>query len=315
MTDDGRLDQIQPFRVDNTPARGRIVRLGDTIDTILSRHDYPEAVARQLGHLLVLTAMLAQALKFDGVFTAQIRGQGPIGLMVADCTSDGQLRGCAQFDADALGQAPADGADASVPRLFGEGYLAITLDQGAKMDRYQGVVALEGETLADCLHGYFRQSEQVETALRLAVERRGGDGERKWRAGGLMLQRMPDEPGVDADEADEGWRRAVVLASSVRDDELLDDTVPLRDLLYRLFHEDGVWVFDPSRVAFGCRCSAEKVERVLRSLSDSELEEMSDDGKVEVRCEFCNTAYDYDEAALAKVRAGDAGAEDNGTEA
>lgn len=213
-----------------------------------------------------------------------------------------------------FGQATTDGGGQSVPRLFGEGYLAITLDQGAKMDRYQGVVALEGETLADCLHSYFRQSEQVETALRLAVDRCGGNGERKWRAGGLMLQRMPDEPGMDADAAEEGWRRAVVLGSSVRDEELLDDAISLRDLLYRLFQEDGVWVFDPAHVAFGCRCSAEKVERVLRSLSDSEREEMRDDGRIEVRCEFCNTAYDYDDAALARLMASGDSAEDKQTE-
>lgn len=307
-------DRIQPFRVNDTPARGRAVRLDDTIDTILSRHDYPEAVARNLGQLLLLTAMLAQALKFDGVFTAQISGKGPVSLMVADCTTDGRLRGCAQFDTDALEAIEPGGGNASVPRLFGEGYLAITLDQGPHMDRYQGVVALEGESLADCLHGYFRQSEQVETAIRLAVDRSGGNGECKWRAGGVMLQRMPDEAGVDAEQSDEGWRRAVVLASSVRDEELLDDTLPMRDLLYRLFNEDGVWVYEPASVGFGCRCSRERVEWVLRGLTDAEVEEMSDDGEVEVRCEFCNTAYHYDEAALTELRAGGTGAENNGAE-
>src|SRR5579875_27274 len=203
-------DLVQPFQIEPFALRGRLVRLGAAIDSILTRHAYPPPVAQLLGEAIALAVALAGALKYDGVFTLQTKGDGPIHLMVADVTSAGAVRGYAQYDEAKLAKAMAGGEPGhSVPRLLGAGYLAFTVDQGEHTDRYQGIVELQGATLAECAHHYFRQSEQVQTGIKLAV---GHDGER-WRAGGVMLQRLPTEGGAasaaESDAQDDGWRRAM----------------------------------------------------------------------------------------------------------
>ena len=202
-------DFILPFQIEAQGLRGRLVRLGPLADDILHRHHYPAPVARLLAEMLALAALLAGALKYEGVFTLQTSGNGPVRLMVADVTSAGAMRAYAQFDAARL---PAEG-DASVPRLLGAGHLAFTVDQGDFTDRYQGIVDLDGATLADCVHHYFRQSEQLQCALRLAVTEHDGH----WRAGALMLQRLPPpEDSGEAEAAEDGWRRALAFMASVR---------------------------------------------------------------------------------------------------
>lgn len=260
--------------------RGRLVRLGASVDEVLSRHDYPEPVARLLGETLALAAALSGALKYDGVFSLQTKGDGPIRMMVADITSQGAMRGYAAFDEDALHDALGDAAggaplSAPVPRLLGRGHLAFTVDQGPDTERYQGIVELSGGTLADCVHHYFRQSEQLQAGVRIACGRTAApDGSTRWRAGALMLQRLPGHGGPAAEDLDEGdddsgdddWRRSLLMMGSSTQAELIDPRLTPDQLLFRLFHEDGVRVYAPHLVSAGCRCSRERVTRMLRAL-------------------------------------------------
>ncbi len=298
-------DLVQPFQIDPFALRGRLVRLGPLLDEILTRHDYPEPIAQMLGEAIALAAALAGALKYDGVFTLQTKGDGPIHLMVADVTSAGAVRGYAQYDAEKLAKAAtaAQGGTplmGSVPRLLGAGYLAFTVDQGGNTDRYQGIVELQGATLAECTHHYFRQSEQIEAGLKVAVRRVADPlGKPRWRGGSLMVQRLPPSGTPLAREAaEDGWRRAVILMSSSTAQELVDPTLAPEGLLFRLFHEDGVRVYTPHPLAASCRCSRERVETVLRMLSPGDREEMRVEGHILVTCQFCSMVYDFDEAAV-----------------
>ena len=294
-------DLVQPFQIDPFGLRGRLVRLGPLLDEILTRHAYPEPVAALLGEAIALAAALSGALKYDGVFTLQTKGDGPVHLLVADVTSDGAVRGYAQYDAAKLERARAQGeVTGSVPRLLGAGHLAFTVDQGEHTDRYQGIVELQGASLAECAHHYFRQSEQVEAGLKVAVARLpDAEGAPRWRAGSLMVQRLPPEGEAERREAaEEGWRRAVILMSSSTSAELVDPELAPEALLFRLFHEDGVRVYRRHVLAARCRCSRERVERVLRMLPADELAAMKVDGKVIVTCQFCSAGYGFDEEEL-----------------
>ena len=301
----GPDDLVQPFRIDPFALRGRLVRLGPAIDRILSQHAYPEPVAAMLGEAITLAVVLAGALKYDGIFTLQTKGDGPIRLMVADVSTSGALRGYAQYDAAKLDAALTDATVAvlSVPRLLGSGYIAFTVDQGEDTDRYQGIVELAGATLAECAQHYFRQSEQIQAGIKLSVGRAGARG--TWRAGGLMLQRVPPEGGygVIADDVEDGWRRTMVLMSSATAEELVDPGLAPHRLLFRLFHEDGVRVYDTHPLEARCRCSRERIEGVLRLFSSDELEDMRKEGVTTVTCEFCNQSYVFDEADLDRIRA------------
>lgn len=296
-------DVIQPFQIEASSLRGRLVKLGGLLDEILTRHDYPEPVAALLGETVMLAALLASALKYDGIFTLQTKGDGPLSLLVADITSVGDVRGYARFDAARLAALHRHGAGQGAPLLLGHGYLAFTVDQGPHTDRYQGIVQLSGATLADCVQHYFRQSEQLDAGIKLAVAR-GPDG---WRAGGLMVQRLP--PPDDARRAlpsdrEDDWRRAMVLMESATPAELLDPGLAPNDLLYRLFHEDGVRVYTPAALRAGCRCSRERVVAMLAALPRAEVESFQIDGRVEIQCEFCNTTYSFDANDIAAVYGG-----------
>jgi molecular chaperone Hsp33 len=289
-------DLVQPFQIDPFALRGRLVRLGPAIDRILSQHDYPEPVATLLGEAITLAVLLAGALKYDGIFTLQTKGDGAIRMMVADVSTDGAVRGYAQYDAAKLDAAADTGAP--VPDLVGAGYIAFTVDQGEDTDRYQGIVELAGETLADCAQHYFRQSEQLQAGIKLAVGRGAA-----WRAGGLMLQRVPPEGGYGpiADDVEDGWRRAMVLMSSATAAELTDPLLPPRRLLYRLFHQEGVRVYDTHPLAARCRCSRERIETILRAFPADEREDMRKERVVTVTCEFCNRRYDFDAADFGRL--------------
>ena len=298
-----RDDLVQPFQIDPFRLRGRLVRLGSLLDEILTRHAYPEPVAVMLGEAIALAVALAGALKYDGVFTLQTKGDGPIRLIVADVTTAGAVRGYAQFDEAKLAKAMAAGEVAhSVPRLLGAGYLAFTVDQGEHAERYQGIVELQGASLAECTHHYFRQSEQVEAGLKVAVARvpEAGGGKASWRGGSLMIQRLPPVGQAAAQEAEEdGWRRAMILMSSCTAPELVDPALAPEGLLLRLFHEDGVRVYRRHGLTAQCRCSRERVERVLRMLPADELAALTtQDGDVVVTCEFCSTRYRFDDAEV-----------------
>lgn len=300
-------DYIRPFQIESSSLRGRLVRLGPELDGILGRHAYPAPVARFLAETLTLATLLSAMLKYDGVFTLQGKGDGPLKLLVADVTSEGKMRAFAQYDAAAFeGEAGArmteDAELAPAAALLGKGYLAFTVDQGENTERYQGIVELYGKTLADCVQHYFRQSEQIDTGVAVAVEQT----EAGWRAGGVMLQRMPEEGGTapalsSADE--DGWRRAMVLLSSATPKELIGASVAGDDLLYRLFHQDGVRAYPARLLSFGCRCSDERVRGMLKGLARDDIDHLKVDGKVEVSCQFCSTVYRYDDAALAEILA------------
>lgn len=307
MQRDNPDDLAQPFQIDPFQLRGRLVRLGPALDAILTRHDYPEPVVRLLGEAIALTAALARALKFKGVFTLQTKGDGPVRLMVADITTAGAIRGYAQVDEEKLARLTSAAAGqpigSSVSRLLGAGYLALTVDQGEHTDRYQGIVELQGATLAECVHHYFRQSEQVEAGLKVAVARvPDAAGVPRWRAGCLMIERLPkEENATRRDAEDEGWRRAVILMSSSTSSELVDPALTPHALLFRLFHEDGVRVYRPRPIVALCRCSRERVERMLRGMPTDDLDEMKVDSRIVVTCEFCSRQYAFDEPEIAAL--------------
>jgi molecular chaperone Hsp33 len=300
-TDGGVDDLVLPFQIDAYGLRGRLVRLGATLDAVLTRHDYPEPVARLLGEALVLAASLAATLKYDGVFTLQTKGDGPVSMMVADITTSGAMRGYAQVDREKLtaalarpGPGPAGAIPGDpVPRLLGAGHLAFTVDQGPDTERYQGIVELNGATLSDCIHHYFRQSEQFQAAINLAVGQVADTpgGKAAWRGGALMIQRLPDPRGEDAEAKEEGWRSAMALMASGSRRELLDPALPPQQLLFRLFHEGGVRVYRTKAVSDSCRCSRQRVVGMLRGLPRADLEDLKVDGALIVTCEFCNRRY------------------------
>jgi molecular chaperone Hsp33 len=287
-------DLVQPFRIDPFALRGRLVRLGPTVDRILSQHDYPEPVAAILGEAIALAVVLAGALKYDGIFTLQTKSDGPVRLIVADVSTEGAVRGYAQYNAERLHEIRVrPGQSPSVPQLIGGGYIAFTVDQGEDTERYQGIVELVGASLAECAQHYFRQSEQIQAGIKLSAARSGPDG--TWRAGGLMLQRVPPEGGrrVIADDVEDGWRRAMVLMSSATSAELVDPELPPRRLLFRLFHEEQVRVFRTHPLEARCRCSRERIARILRAFPIEDIEDMQKDEVTTVTCEFCNTRYDF----------------------
>jgi molecular chaperone Hsp33 len=293
-----RQDVVLPFQVEGASLRGRFARLGPLIDTILRRHDYPLPVSLLLGELVALTAILGSALKYDGVFTLQVSGRGPVSILVADMTSAGALRGYAQFDADAIAALDQGPVLSPVPALIGAGHLAFTVDQGADTERYQGIVALEGNTLTDGIHHYFRQSEQIDAAIKVAI---AGGGAEDWRAGAIMIQRLPGQgPARELAraEAEESWREAVALMGSARAEELTDPLLAPDRLLYRLFHEPGVRAFDAQAVDAGCRCSRERVARTLAAFPRTEVLQLMEDGAVQVKCEFCGESYAFDSGAI-----------------
>ncbi|MBL8667800.1 MAG: Hsp33 family molecular chaperone HslO [Rhodospirillales bacterium] len=294
-------DHVQPFQIEAPGLRGRLVRLGPAVDAVIAAHQYPPAVAGQLAEAMAMAAVLASGLKYDGIFTLQLQGDGPIRLMVVDMTSSGDMRGYARFEAERL-TGPMRTTEGPVPRLFGSAVMSFTVDQGPGSERYQGITPLEGATLSECCHAYFRQSEQLQTAIQLcATDMALPEGGR--RAAALMIQRLPLAQGADPEAAEDDWRRAVILMSSARSTELLSPELAPADLLFRLFHEDGVRLFRTRPLRQQCRCSRAKVERALRAFPVDELLAMREDGLLRACCEFCKAEYVFDETALAALGA------------
>lgn len=300
-------DRVLPFAVEALDLRGRVVRLGPTVNSILSHYAYPPQVARLLGEAVALAALLGSILKSHGRFQLQTRSDGPVDMLVVDYDAPGKLRGFARFDVERV----AEMRDASPAALFGRGHLALTIEREEDAARYQGVVPLEGESLAEAAHIYFRQSEQIPSFVRLAVAESLTPQGRSWRAGGLLLQYLPPggarardlHPG-DAPEGveelleeNDHWTEGQALAATLEDHELVDPALSGERLLYRLFHERGVKVFAERAVEEFCRCSRERIDKLLKSFSPQERHDMiGDDGRIGVTCEFCGTLRSFDPA-------------------
>jgi molecular chaperone Hsp33 len=290
MTQPPRDDIVAPFQIETRPVRGRIARLGPAIDEILTRHDYPEPVAELLGEACALAALVGASLKFDGRLIVQAQGDGPVSLVVADYDTAGSLRGYARFDADRVAAAGEGFARPGAGALLGVGAFVMTIDQGPDMERYQGVTPIEGETLALAAETYFTQSEQTPTRVRLAVGRSGPG--RAWRAGGVLIQNIAGDDARGPTE--EAWTTAQALFETLGEDELIEAELAAETLLWRLFHEEGVRVFEAKSIGAFCRCSAERIAEVLETFPASERAAMvCDDGRIRVTCEYCAREYDF----------------------
>ena len=312
-------DTILPFEVAPLDVRGRVARLGPAVDTILTGHDYPQPVAKLLGEAIVLGVLLGTALKFEGRFILQTKTDGPVRMLVVDFTTPDKVRACARFDKESVAKAIGAGTtDAGA--MLGRGHLAMTIDQGGEMSRYQGLVALEGGTLEDAAHEYFLRSEHIPTRVRLAVAEElraaSGGASHRWRAGGILLQfvpraperaRVPDLDPGDAPEGttphsvpeDDAWVEARSLIETVEDVELIDPAASSERLLDRQFHERGVRVFNSAGLHAQCSCSRESVEAMLRSFQQGDRDDMVENGVISVTCEFCSASYVFEPAEIA----------------
>ena len=285
-------DLVAAFQIENQPVRGRVTRLGGLIDEVLTRHAYPEPVANLLGEACALAALVGASLKFEGRLIVQAQGDGPVSLVVVDYDTSGSLRGYCSFDAEKVAAASQGFARPGAGTLLGQGLFHMTIDQGPDMERYQGITSIEGETLALCAETYFDQSEQTPTRVRLAVGQLQTEAGFVWRGGGLLIQNIAGDEDARGDSA-ESWTRAQALFETVGDDELIDPTVPAELLLYRLFHEDGVRLFEPKPLKAFCRCSSDRILSVLNSFPVEERAGMiEDDGVIRVTCEYCSRVYD-----------------------
>jgi len=315
----GHDDVVLPFAVSGLNLRGRVVRLGDSFDTIVSRHGYPAPIARLLGEALSITALLGSSLKFNGRFVLQAQSDGPVSLLVTDLEVPGKLRGYCRYDADAIAAMEAGTNSTNRAPLFGKGHLALTIDQGRDMQQYQGVVPLESDALSDAAHHYFRQSEQIPTTIRVSAGEvvnaaAKGGSTHGWRAGGLLVQYLPEIGGTWADvdpdtnfvdpeaersaeqrTAQDQWDETTAFMNTVEDHELLDPHLVPTDRLFRLFHERGVRVVEAAPLAVHCKCSRARIGNFLSQFTEEEVQEMvKDDGLIEVICEFCATAYRFE---------------------
>ena len=267
-------DSLQRFLFEDAAIRGDLVHLDATWQAVLERHDYPEPVRNLLGEMMVAAVLLSATIKLKGRMIMQIQGNGPVSLMVVECTSDRTLRG--------LAHASESLAHGDLPALVGEGRLAITLEPEDGLERYQSIVELTGHTLADALEHYLDNSEQLETRLWLSVDTQ--------RAGGLLIQKLPASE-TEAD--DDAWNRIEQLSATIQSNELLG--LPAREIIHRLYHEEDVRVFETEPVCFRCTCSRERVANMLRTLGVEEVRSiLEDEGSVKVACEFCNHKYEFD---------------------
>ncbi|MAS86425.1 MAG: molecular chaperone Hsp33 [Micavibrio sp.] len=303
-------DVVQPFQLESSSLRGRLVRLGPVLDDILGAHDYPLIVSKLVAETTTLALLLSSMLKYEGVFTLQMSSDGPVTMVVADVTTQGHVRACATFSEERL--LALKKKEPSFEQLVGKGYLAFTVDQGENTERYQGIVSLEGESLLESIEHYFAQSEQIGTGLKMAIGMPPNNKKSGWRAGAIMLQHLP-EHGEHLDKADrktidfkedsqdmeEDWQRANILLETCTAEEFLSPSLDGNNLLMRLFHEEGVRVFTPLAIQKKCRCSLERSESVILALSEEELRNAAKEDKmIHMTCEFCSQTYDF---ALDKI--------------
>lgn len=312
-------DTILPFRLDRSNMRGRVARVDRTLDRILEQHRYPVPVSALVADAVMLTALIGQAVKIRWKFSLQIRGDGPVRLIATDyfapeeAGQPARMRAYAAFDMGEVASSPTEPFE-----MLGTGVFGVTIDQGPDMRPYQGVTPLAGDSLAACAETYFAQSEQIATCFHALAARSEMPGRAAhWRAGGLMLQQMPDEGGriPDAPSSEDGlmtaddvaamggreedWNRAVMLMQTAETHELIGPHLAMEELLYRLFHEERPMAYPAQAVEFGCTCSAGKVEAALAQYSAGDIAGMTTgDGRVTADCQFCSAHYEFDPAAL-----------------
>ena len=291
----------QTFQLENANIRGRIVRLGGVLDEILGAHDYPLPIAHLVAETITLSLELSSMLKYEGIFTLQAQGDGAIKMLVSDVTSDGVVRACASYDDDRFKSAreniaalkTTESSQNHLAQYLGKGHMAFTVDQGEHSERYQGIVELKGASMVDCVQHYFTQSEQIGTGIKMAVGKRGDH----WRASAIMLQHMPEDnnnpQAGSGNLREDDWRRAMILLDSCTEDEFLSPDIDSNELLLRLFHEEGVRVYDRKEVIKGCRCDESRVKNILLTMSEDDIDHMSIDGKIEMTCEFCSKTYEF----------------------
>ncbi len=287
MTHDENVDISIPFVLPHFSIRGRLVRLKDVSTTILNQHDYPFPVEKVLAELLAASATLAGLLKYEGIFSLQTKTDGPVALTIIDITHTGHMRGYAQL------QQPGVGQKDKFQELLGTGYLAFTVDQGLTVDRYQGIVTLNHESLPQALEHYFDQSEQLETRFFIASEK---TDEGIWKSGAILLQQLPNQH-VDG----ETWTHVDALLNTLSPQEFLDFSTPYEKLLVRLFHEGGVTIFDPTFLKAQCRCSVERIKDFLNTLTADEIDNLLEKGELKITCEFCNHHYNFNRKDLMTV--------------
>ena len=292
---DSTTDVICPFLIDSGLSRGQTVRLTSTLDTIISQHNYPEPIGVLMAQAAVLTALLASTIKYDGIFTLQIQGKGPVSVLAVDITTDGQMRGYARFDETAVQSAQLEIHNENISpteAFFADGTLSFNVETAG--ENYQGIVALDQPNLAECVLAYFKQSEQIQTALKIAVATPAQTG-KGWVGAAVMLQRMPMDRQIARElkesEIDDLWNTSAVLLHSTTEKELLDTDLPLEKLLYRLYHLNNLHFFIQKTIKFGCRCSQDKVIKMLSKFPDQDKKEMAVDGKIKVDCQFCGKSY------------------------
>lgn len=286
-------DTLYRFQLENLHVRGEWLSLSQSWQEIQSTSDYPPAIRQVLGEALVAIGLLADSLKFDGSLVLQIHGTAPVSMLVVQANSDGSIRGLANWTGEV-------DPNASFKDLFqpvkdkngqaGHGTMAISVEpSSAQAERYQSLVSLEGESLAECFTQYFAQSEQLNTRLWLAVDDK--------TASGLMLQSLPSE---ETEMQSEGWNHANILADTIKDEELLK--LPALDLLHRLYHEEDLRIYDPKHLRFECTCSLEKIEHTVRSIGEDEaISIIEEQGEITVDCDFCNTKYVLDSVDVTRL--------------
>lgn len=299
------FDTCVSFFIDNGAYQGRLIRMSSVLDTIISKHCYPRPVAAVVAESTVLAAMLASTLKYEGLFTLQTQSNGAVSMVVVDVTSEGKIRACASFDEEHLKQnqelRKTSGEIEAAPHLMGKGHLAFTVDQGPNTELYQGIVDLQGKNLTECALRYFKQSEQIDTDLKLFLQAPEGESG-SWLAAGIMLQKMPLKGGNESspEEMEEAWNEAKVFMESLTQDEVFDAELTSEQLLHRLFHANNLSISKCKNYSFGCRCSREKLLQTLSTFSEDDINAMLENNKVTATCHFCSEKYVFDKGELIK---------------
>ena len=293
-----KFDSCTYFNINDVSITGRLIRLDNTIDTILSKHLYPKDVSGILAESTALACLLSSSIKYDGLFTLQIQTDGAVSLVVVDVTTDGKIRACARFDKEKIEKIRnpnekfklQDHETLEAPHWLGKGHLAFTVDQGKSTDLYQGIVELNGKDLSECALKYFKQSEQIETYLKLYITYDNG-----WKSAGILLQKLPEHKDVE-----DKWEEAVVFAQSLAKEEIFNDDLSSIEILNRLYHNNDLRVSQTKEYAFSCRCSREKLQETLSTISGEELYKMTENGKITAQCNFCSELYSFDKGELIK---------------